>query len=51
MKDHARYSEFLELMGATRQLKGFKHHGIHITVNTIHELEDAEQNIDKFQSK
>jgi hypothetical protein len=29
-------------------LKGYKHDGVHITVNTFRELEDAEQNIHEF---
>ena len=40
--------EFLEFLGKERKLKGFKHSGVHITVNTLRELEDAEQNIHEF---
>lgn len=49
MKDFSSYAEFLEFMGRQRKLKGFKHHGVHITVNTLRELEDAEQNIHEFE--
>jgi len=48
MKDFSTYAQFLEFLGTQGKLKGFKHHGIHITVNTLRELEDAEKNIDEF---
>ena len=51
MKDFRTYAMFLEHLGAQRKLKGFKHYGVHITVNTLRELEDAEKNIDKFRSQ
>ena len=51
MKDFTSYAEFLGHLGAHKRLKGFKHHGIHITVNTLRELEDAEQNIHVFELK
>lgn len=50
MKDFKNYAVFLEFLSAGRKLKGFKHYGVHITVNTFRELEDAEINIDKFKS-
>ena len=31
-----------------KEMNGYKHKGIHITVNTIKELKDAEENIDKI---
>lgn len=49
LKDFTSYAEFLEFLGKKRRLKGFKHHGVHITVNTIKELEEAEQNIHEFE--
>lgn len=48
MNDFTSYAQFLEFLGTQKKLKGFKHHGVHITVNTLRELEDAEQNIDEF---
>ncbi len=49
MKDFKSYADFLETLGNERKLKGFKHNGVHITVNTLRELEDAEQNIHEFE--
>lgn len=51
MKDFSSYARFLEHLGARRKLKGFRHQGIHITVNTLRELEDAEENIHEFAAK
>jgi len=48
MQDFSSYAEFLEFLGREKKLKGFKHEGVHITVNTFRELEDAEQNIHEF---
>jgi len=43
------YSEFLEYMGSHKKIKGYKHQGVHITVNTLQELKDAEENIHEFE--
>ena len=51
MKDYSSYAKFLEFLGSQRKLKGFKHQGIHITVNTLRELEEAEENIHEFTAK
>ena len=51
MKDFTSYADFLEFLGSQKKLKGFKHQGVHITVNTLRELEDAEQNIHEFEIK
>ena len=48
MKDFSGYAEFLEFLANQRKLKGFMHHGVHLTVNTLRELEDAEQLIEEF---
>ena len=48
MNDYSSFAEFLEFLGRAKKLKGFKHEGVHITVNTFRELEDAEQNIHEF---
>ncbi len=50
MKKYNSYAKFLEFLGLERKLRGFKHHGVHITVNTLKELEEAEQNIHEFES-
>ena len=49
INDFATYAEFLEYLANQRKLKGFMHHGVHLTVNTLRELEEAEQIIDKFE--
>lgn len=48
MRDFSSYAAFLEFLGREKRLKGYKHPGVHITVNTFRELEDAEQNIHEF---
>ena len=48
LKDFSIYAEFLEFLANQRKLKGFMHQGVHLTVNTLRELEEAEQIIDKF---
>ena len=48
MNDFSSYATFLESLGAQKKLKGFRHNGVHITVNTIHELAEAERNIQEF---
>ena len=44
------YVDFLEHLVSQRMLKSFKHLGVHITVNTLQELEEAETNINEFVS-
>ena len=51
MKDYSSYAGFLESLGLQRKLKGFKHCGIHITVNTFRELAEAEENIHEFTAR
>ena len=48
MQDFSSYAAFLEFLGNEKRLKGYRHEGVHITVNTFRELEDAEQNIHEF---
>ncbi len=48
MKGFDSYAAFLEHLGREKKLKGYRHHGVHITVNTFRELEDAERNIHEF---
>lgn len=49
MSNISSFAEFLEQLGRQKKLKGFKHEGVHITVNTLRELEDAEKNIHEFK--
>ena len=51
MGDFATFAAFLEFLGDKKTLKGFKHRGVHITVNTLRELNDAEANIHEFTEK
>ena len=48
LKGFSTYAEFLEFLANQGKLKGFMHQGVHLTVNTLRELEEAEQIIDKF---
>lgn len=48
MNEYSSYARFLEALGSQGKLKGYRHRGIHITVNTLRELQDAEKNIDEF---
>lgn len=50
MNQFSSYADFLEYLGKEHKLLGFKHQGVHITVNTLRELEEAEQNIHSFDS-
>ena len=43
-----RFDEFIQYLVKNDELNGFKHQGLHITVNTMKELEEAEKNIEKF---
>ena len=51
MKDFSSFAGFLQFLGSRKKLKGFTHQGIHITVNTLRELEEAEENIHEFAAK
>ena len=46
---HSNYANFLSHASSISQIKGYKHAGIHITVNTLHELEKAKENINLFE--
>lgn len=48
IKDSSSFVDFLHERIARREMYSFKHRGIHITVNTITELRDAENNIANF---
>ena len=42
------YAEFLNVLAERRLLNAFRHEGIHITVNTLKELSEAEKNIKRI---
>lgn len=46
------YNSFIDFLNASisrKELYSFKHSGMHITVNNVKELLEAEENIDEFQ--
>ena len=45
IKNFKSYQTFLEHLVSTNELNAYKHKGAHITVNTLHELNEAEKNI------
>ena len=49
MKDYSSYVDFLEATSFQKKIKGYKHTGVHITVNTLQELEDAKNDIHFFK--
>lgn len=48
MRDFKRFEDFLGYLAAERKMNAYRHQGIHVTVNTVKELEEAEANIDRF---
>ena len=42
------FQDLLEILVKKKELNGYKHEGIHITVNTLQELELAEKNINSI---
>ena len=42
------FQDFLNILVKKKELNGYKHMGIHITVNTLQELELAEKNIESI---
>jgi glucose-1-phosphate cytidylyltransferase len=51
MKDFSRYEDFLEHLMKTKQLNAYKHDGIHLTVNSLRDLEEAELSVQKIGYK
>lgn len=45
-----RFQDFLCYLIDNQEMNGFKHNGIHITVNTVKELEEAEKSISLFKT-
>jgi len=48
LKNFDSFEDFLNYLVEKKEMNGFKHKGVHITVNTIKELEVAKGNIDKI---
>jgi NDP-sugar pyrophosphorylase family protein len=48
LRNFDRFEDLLNYLVENKEMNGYKHKGIHITVNTIKELKDAEENIDKI---
>lgn len=48
MESFATFEEFLHHLVNVGELNAYKHTGIHITVNTLKELSEAEENIDQM---
>ena len=51
MKGFTHFEDFLRHLVAEGDLNAYRHTGIHITVNTIQELEEAEGNIEKIHGR
>jgi len=49
LQNYANFVDFLNASILRKELYGFKHSGMHITVNNVKELLEAEENIDEFQ--
>ncbi len=49
MRGFKHFEDFLSHLVAQGQLNAYRHKGVHITVNTIKDLEEAEKNIGRFQ--
>lgn len=50
MKGFNRFQDFLSYLVDGRKMQGFKHHGMHLTINNLHELEEAKKLIDLFNN-
>jgi len=48
MDGFERFEDFLAHLVAKGQLNAYRHDGVHITVNTINDLQEAEENIGRF---
>ena len=45
IKEASSFSRFLEKIASKGMLGAYKHEGIHITINTVKELSEAQKNI------
>ena len=50
MKSFEKFEAFIEYLINKQELYAFKHTGKHITVNTLQELNEAEQNIESLKA-
>lgn len=48
LEKHEKFVDFLQEMVSQNKLYSHRHKGVHITVNTLQELSEAEQNIGRF---
>ena len=48
IKESSSFSQFLEKIASMGMLGAYKHEGIHITINTVKELSEAQKNITKI---
>jgi glucose-1-phosphate cytidylyltransferase len=46
--DYSKHEDFLAGMASKNILSAYKHEGLHLTINTIQELEEAEKKIDEI---
>ena len=46
-----KFEYFLSSLVKKSKVKSYKHKGLHITINTVKELEDAKNLVDKFEKK
>jgi len=49
--EYNKFSDFLKALAVKDLLNGYRHEGIHITVNTVEELNKAENDIEKISRK
>ena len=49
--EYKKFADFLKALAIKNLLNAFRHRGIHITVNTVEELNKAENNIEKILKK
>jgi len=49
--DFTLFEDFIKYLIDKRELNGFRHRGVHITVNTLKELDEANKNIHLFNQK
>ena len=45
------FQNYLKYLVDNRLAQSFKHQGLHVTINTVKELEDAKKTLSKFEKK
>ena len=51
IKKHSKFEKFLEKLIEENKLIAYKHKGLHITINTLKELEEAEKKIKLIEKR